>query len=256
MKTILTYIILGSLAVLTSSFAPLPSRATGIVAITKLPTLFMSDESFEAEVERMVQEEVAIKKKVSNLRNENGVEYAPWMNISKDDEEKIRALMREKAEARRRRQLQEQDVQGALLMDSQAQELSGTGLRSKIIDGNAVELEWATDSEASTKGFIIKRRAQKTKDFEVIASYETYGPLASKGVDGGVYRFMDENLTPGGYFYRVTECETNGAENDLSQCLVEIQTEEEQRGAVIAAIGVGITLAGLVLAGTIFDPMQ
>uniref|UniRef100_A0A7S3DNU3 Fibronectin type-III domain-containing protein n=1 Tax=Entomoneis paludosa TaxID=265537 RepID=A0A7S3DNU3_9STRA len=258
MKITLTYTILASCACMASAFAPVQPRSmNNVFCVKKSNTkMFMSEESIDEEVERMVQEEVATKQKISNLRNANGVEYAPWMNISKEDEQKIRAMMRDKAEARRRRQLQEQDVQGALLNDSQAQELSGTGLRSKIVDGNCVELEWATNREASTDGFVIKRRAAKTPDFEVIASYETYGPLASKGIDGGVYRFMDEDLAPGGYFYRVTECESNGAENDLSQCLVEIQTEEEQRGAVIAAAAVGIVLVGLVVAGSLLDPIQ
>mmetsp|Transcript_24717 Transcript_24717/g.56615 ORF Transcript_24717/g.56615 Transcript_24717/m.56615 type:complete len:264 (+) Transcript_24717:147-938(+) len=217
--------------------------------------LFMSsEETFEEEVERLVEEEMTVTKKISNLRNANGVEYAPWMKISKEEEERIRQTVKDKAAARLKRQQQEQDVQGALLVDSQAQELSGTGLRFNILNDNAVELEWATQREASTQGFLIKRRAAKTSDFEVIASYENYGPLASKGIDGGVYRYLDEDLAPGGYFYRVTECETNGAENDLSQCLVEIQTAEEQRGAVIAAVGVAVLLVGLFAAGALLDP--
>ena len=77
-----------------------------------------------------------------------------------------------------------------MYLDSQAQELSGTGLSYKIIDGQ-VELEWATKSETDTKGFIVKRRAAKTNDYSVIASYKDWGPLASKGVDGGIYRFLD-----------------------------------------------------------------
>jgi hypothetical protein len=35
--------------------------------------------SLEEEVEEMVQEEIRKTKKMSNLRNEKGVEYAPWM---------------------------------------------------------------------------------------------------------------------------------------------------------------------------------
>jgi len=216
----------------------------------------MAEETLDDEVERLVQEEVATTNKISNLRNANGVEYAPWMKISKEDEEKIRSMVKNKAEARRRRQLEEQDVRGALLNDSQAQELSGAGLRSKILDGNTVELEWATERETSTLGFIVKRRTAKMPDYEVIGSYDSYGPLASQGKDGGIYRFLDSELPPGGYMYRITECESNGAENDLSQCLVEIETEEEQRGAVIAAVGVVALLGVLVLVGSVLDPVQ
>jgi hypothetical protein len=211
--------------------------------------------SLEEEVEELTKEEVRKMKRASNLRNANGVEYAPWMNITPEEEAKIKSVMKQKAEARRKRQEQEQSVSGALLMDSQAQELSGGGLRSKIIDGE-VELTWATNSETSTKGYLIKRRPARTEEFEVIASYEDWGPLASKGPDGGVYAYLDTTVSPGGWVYRVTECETNGVQNDICQALVEIQTAEEQRGAVIAAVGIVVLGIVAVVAGIALDPMQ
>lgn len=211
-------------------------------------------QTLDEEVAELTAVEVKKMKKASNLRNANGVDYAPWMNISADEEDKIRQVMKEKAEARRKRQIQEQSVSGALLMDSQAQELSGGGLRTKIIDGE-VELEWATSSEANTKGFLVKRRPARTEEFEVIASFEDWGPLASKGTEGGAYRFLDTTVSPGGWVYRVTECENNGSENDICQTLVEIQTVEEQRGAVIAAISMGVLAVGAVVAGVVLDPV-
>lgn len=201
----------------------------------------------------MVQEEMKKKKKISNLRNAKGVDYAPWMKISKEDEEKIRQLMAEKAAARRRRQEQEREVSGALLYDSQAQELSGGGLQSKIV-GQDVQLEWATASEANTKGFVLKRRAAKTDNFQVIASYEDWQPLVSQGPNGGIYRFLDDTAGPGNWVYRVTECEKDGRESDICQCLVEIQTEEEQKGAILAAGGIVALLTVLIIAGAALDP--
>lgn len=212
------------------------------------------EQSLEEEVEELTQAEVRKMKRASNLRNSNGVDYAPWMNISAEDEAKIRQVMKEKAEARRKRQIQEQTVSGALLMDSQAQELSGGGLRTKIIDGE-VELEWATSSEANTLGFLVKRRPARTEGFEVIASYEDWGPLASKGPEGGAYRYLDTSVSPGGWVYRVTECEKNGNENDICQALVDVQTQEEQRGAVIAAVSIVVLGVAAVVAGIALDPV-
>lgn len=212
------------------------------------------EKTLDDEVEELTTAEMSKMKRASNLRNSNGVDYAPWMNISEDDENKIRQVMKEKAEARRKRQEQEKSVSGALLVDSQAQELSGGGLRSKIINGE-VELEWATSSEANTKGFVVKRRPARTEEFEVIASYEDWGPLASKGAEGGAYRYLDATVSPGGWVYRVTECEKNGSENDICQALVEVQTEDEQKGAVIAAVSiVAIGIAALA-AGILLDPV-
>ena len=211
--------------------------------------------SMEEEVELLVQKELNKTKRISNLRNENGVEFAPWMGISEDEENKIRSLMREKTEARRKRQLQEQDVSGNLFRDSQAQELSGTGLSAKIIGGD-VELTWATKTENDTKGFIVKRRAAKTNDYSVIASYADYGPLASKGKDGGVYRFLDETATPGGWVYRISEEDSMGNEADVCQCLVEVETEDEQKAAVIAGVGFGVFAIAAFVAGVAMDPMN
>mmetsp|Transcript_26193 Transcript_26193/g.53659 ORF Transcript_26193/g.53659 Transcript_26193/m.53659 type:complete len:279 (-) Transcript_26193:408-1244(-) len=213
----------------------------------------LSDMTLEDEVESMVQAEMKKTKKISNLRNANGVDYAPWMNISAEDEDKIRQLMKEKAEARRRRQEQEKSVSGNLYYDSQAQELSGTGLNYKIIGGE-VELEWATKSERDTKGFIVKRRPAKTEEFDTIASFEEWGPLQSKGVDGGIYRYLDSTVSPGGWVYRVSECDNFGTESDLCQCLVEVQTEDEQRAAVIAAVGIVAIGIAAVVAGLALDP--
>ena len=182
------------------------------------PAAEAEEQSVEEEVAQLTKDEVAKTVKVSNLRNANGVDYAPWMNMSAADEQKIQQVMKEKAVARRKRQEQEKSVTGNLYLDSQAQELSGTGLIAKPIDGE-VELEWATKTETNTKGFVVKRRPAKTEEFEVIASYENWGPLASKGMDGGVYRYLDTTSTPDGWMYHISECDNNGNEADLSQCL-------------------------------------
>jgi len=40
----------------------------------------------------------------------------------------------------------------------------------------------------------------------------------------------------------------------LSQCLVEIQTDEEQRNTVIAAVGIAVIAIGAVVGGLVLDP--
>lgn len=157
------------------------------------PEVDASNMTLDEEVEMLVEAEKAKMAKISKLSSANGVEYAPWMGVTEYEEAEIRKIMKEKTAARRMREEQQKDVSGNLYLDSQAQELSGTGLSYKIIDGQ-VELEWATKSETDTKGFIVKRRAAKTNDYSVIASYKDWGPLASKGVDGGIYRFLDVSL--------------------------------------------------------------
>mmetsp|Transcript_14843 Transcript_14843/g.32908 ORF Transcript_14843/g.32908 Transcript_14843/m.32908 type:complete len:286 (-) Transcript_14843:380-1237(-) len=181
----------------------------------------ISDESLdemtmEEEIEELVKKEMAQTKKISNLRNSNGVDYAPWMGISAEDEAKIRYNVEQRAIARRKRSEEEKSVSGNLYLDSQAQELSGTGLNYKMI-GDEVELEFATKSEKNTAGFIVRRRAAKTNDFVTLRSYEDWGPLASQGDDGGIYRYLDSSATPGGWVYRISEVDNSGNESDLCQ---------------------------------------
>lgn len=237
-----------------AAFAPRPQVSVSPFVKTQSTTVCF-EKSLEEEIEEMVQQEMNKTRRMSNLRNERGIEYAPWMKITAEDEKEIRKVMRDKAEARRKRKEQETQVQGSLLRDSAFQELSGTGLKYKVIDGD-VELEWTTGEESNTQGFIVKRRPAKTDEFEVLASYANYGPLQSKGSSGGVYRFLDDQVTPGGWVYRITEKDKSGAENDLSQCLVEIQTNEEQMATKIAAIGFGVLAIGAVVAGSLIDPLQ
>ncbi|KAL3766149.1 hypothetical protein ACHAWU_004149 [Discostella pseudostelligera] len=212
--------------------------------------------SMEEEIELLVQKELSKTRSMSKLRTSGGVEYAPWMGITESDEKMIRSMMREKTEARRKRQEQERNVSGNLYRDSQAQELSGTGLSYKIIDGSEVELTWATKTETNTKGFIVKRRAAKTNDYSVIASYNEYGPLMSKGKDGGVYRYLDSSVTPGGWVYRISEEDNMGNEADVCQCLVEVETADEQKAAVIAGVGFAVVALAAFVAGIAMDPMN
>ena len=234
---------------------PLPFFATTSTKAPKTPESPQDALSLEDEVEGMVQTALAKSRAISKLTSESGMEFAPWMNISEKDEDEMRQVMKEKAKARRKRDEETRSVSGNLYFDSQAQELSGTGLNWKKVSGG-VELEWATNEEKNCKGFIIKRRPAKTTDFSVIASYADWGPLVSKGADGGIYRFLDTTATPGGWVYRITECDTSEVESDVCQCLVEVQTEEEQRGAVFAAVGFAVLAIAAVVGGILLDPMD
>ena len=50
-------------------------------AATATATVDYDSMTMEEEVEELVREELGKTSKMSNLRNENGVDYAPWMGI-------------------------------------------------------------------------------------------------------------------------------------------------------------------------------
>ncbi|GMH94086.1 hypothetical protein TL16_g12803, partial [Triparma laevis f. inornata] len=235
----------------------LPLRAAGneIDAPIVSSDSEMDNLSLEEEIDLMTEKEIKKTKTVSNLRNQNGVDYAPWMQISAEDETKIRQLAKEKAEARRKRKEQEAEVQGSLFLDSQAQELSGLGLKYTCVSESEVELEWVTAGEEDTEGFIVRRRKARETEWEVLATYKDWKPLISQSTTGGTYRYTDDTVSLGGWVYRVSEVSPSQVESDLCQALVEVQSKGEKLQGVIAAVGFGIIAIGSVVAGVTLDPM-
>merc|ERR1719199_1619602 len=190
-------------------------------------------------------EEVArIKRKIES--------YAPWMNVDPE------AIARAK-KAREDRKAQAPTQVDAMNLDPQAAELNAaTGLNSKVLSEDEIELRWETTNEESNVGFIVQRRAGGESDFESIATYENFAPLKSKGVQGGVYVYLDaeSGLQPGTWVYRIVDCDTSGAKSAMCQKLVEIESKDEQ----MATLVVGGLIAGLALvfvaAGIFIDPIQ
>ncbi|CAM9947413.1 unnamed protein product [Chrysoparadoxa australica] len=169
--------------------------------------------------------------------NEQGRALAPWM-LDQFDPENLKKTEEAAAarKAARARAIEEASAQGDLARDPQQMELSGLGLRSKMI-GDDVELTWRTGDETGNKGFIISKRAGKSDAWQVVGSYANYPPLNSKGPDGGTYRFIDPETELGTWIYRVTDVNESGKKNDLCQALVEVQTEGEQAAVKIAVAG-------------------
>jgi len=126
------------------------------------------------------EDEMILKEvKASKMKTKAGVEYAPWLKVDAKEKKKLVQIAKEKKAIRQKQKEKELNLSGNLYYDSQSQELGGAGLNSKIIDGE-VELEWVTRRETNTAGYVLRRRAAKTENFEVIADYKSWGPLASK----------------------------------------------------------------------------
>eukprot|EP00640_Fibrocapsa_japonica_P002329 CAMPEP_0113934476 /NCGR_PEP_ID=MMETSP1339-20121228/1802_1 /TAXON_ID=94617 /ORGANISM="Fibrocapsa japonica" /LENGTH=277 /DNA_ID=CAMNT_0000936295 /DNA_START=69 /DNA_END=902 /DNA_ORIENTATION=- /assembly_acc=CAM_ASM_000762 len=199
-------------------------------------------EEFKADVERTA------KKLKYGTTSPSGVKYAPWMDI---DEEAVQmAIAARKSEVAQRKK----SVRGALAIDPQAGELSGLGLKTKLM-GDEVQLSWSTSDETNNVGFIVQRRRGGQEEFDVIASYEDWAPLNTKGPKGGDYSFVDDSgLETGSWVYRISDCDTAGNKNDICQALVEIEDESSVLVNKVALVA-GIALFGGLLAlGLILDP--
>ena len=190
-------------------------------------------------------EEVArIKRKIES--------YAPWMDVDPE------AIARAK-KAREDRKNQAPTQVDAMSLDPQAAELgAASGLQSKVLSEDEIELRWETTDEAGNVGFIVQRRAGGENDFESIASFENFAPLKTKGVQGGVYVYLDADsgLQPGTWVYRIVDCDTSGVRSAMCQKLVEIESKDEQMATFVVGGLIFALALVFVGAGLFIDPIQ
>ena len=178
-----------------------------------------------------------------NLFKDDGTPYAPWMADFPTEYDTTVIKSRT-------------DAKGKMAMDPQREELSGVGISWKML-GDELELKWTTGNEEGNVGFIVSRRQGKTETWEKIADYATApAELASKGREGGKYSFIVPDPSPGAWVYRVADIDRTGKVSDLSQTLVEIESEQDSRFQKIA-LAVLILILGVALAaGLSLDPMS
>ncbi|NWF50716.1 MAG: choice-of-anchor D domain-containing protein [Ignavibacteriaceae bacterium] len=88
------------------------------------------------------------------------------------------------------------------------------------IIGNDVELKWSTASETNNRGFEIQRLSinHKVKQWHNVGFVEGSGT----SINNNSYTFIDRNLTPGAYSYRIKQIDLDGRFNYTGEIAVEI----------------------------------
>lgn len=216
---------------------------------------FQSKQILQAKSEEELEEEEVqkeVRAKLKGLLNEEGVPYAPWLMRQVDIESTERMIRNRRR--RERENLALKDGSAAILTDAQGQEFAKS-LRYRILDDSSVELGWLTSEEtADNVGFIVQRRTEFEEEFTDIASYETYPPLNSKGTEGGFYTYIDQDVEPGIYSYRVVDINEKGQRSALCQAGVDVISSGDKLKTKVA-VGAFIAFAtGAVIATTVFGP--
>ncbi|HPG38799.1 MAG TPA: FlgD immunoglobulin-like domain containing protein [bacterium] len=91
--------------------------------------------------------------------------------------------------------------------------------------GQAVVLEWATESETDNLGFVLERANGVSATWQVIASYQTNAALQSRGNSTSCreYSFTDNTTVAGmNYQYRLSDVNINGSITVLSSLSIEV----------------------------------
>lgn len=251
----ITLLVLLALPCITLAFAPRLASVKQVtrshgrcgrrVAICNLARMTPEEE----EEERQVQEE--LQRKIKGLYNAEGKPYAPWLLNQVDLEASARAIR-----ARRRKEKEMMDSTGDVY-DPQGQEMSGLGLKYRVVNEKDVELGWVTGEENDNVGFMVfRRRADENDEFMEIASFKTYPPLNSKGREGGTYVYVDPDVEPGQYIYRVSDQDKKGKRTILCQVGVEVQSQSEKLKNVLIVGVFGALFVGGAIASLVLDNVQ
>jgi len=199
-------------------------------------------------IEELTDEERRTRAKILAVKK-----YAPWMSDITSPEA---IAAREEADRQRKSKKSEKLVGNRI--DPAKQEVAGAGLKLQLTmtdEGADVSLAWFTGSEEDNAGFNVMRKGRGDDDFKVIASFDKFQSLRSKGPGGGAYRFVDENVAPGPYLYKVQDVSaSSNFVTDVAQKGVEIETKEEASTNFAIVAGFLGVLGAITAVGIALDP--
>ncbi len=101
------------------------------------------------------------------------------------------------------------------------------------VTGNNVYLEWSTASETNNAGFEIERVTSSYLIANIgtspLQGWENIGFVKGKGTtsESKTYSFVDENLTPGIYSYRLKQIDFNGTIEYSKEVEVEVEVPNQ-----------------------------
>ena len=234
------------------------TRLSGLTAQTTRRTTPLRMSSVDEDEEAAIIEnakEIA-KKKRSNLYNEEGVAYAPWM-VRQVDEEAVAAARAMRGYEKRRDRIALEEKQGTVnILDAASSELTGLGLKAKALSDEEVELMWSTDDEEANRGFLVERKAVGYSDWDEIASYASWSPLKSKGTLGGAYKYVDATVSEGEWLYRIVAEQSDNSRAIVCQVGAAVENSGQQLQTKVIVGGFAFLFVAALVAGDLLDPIK
>ena len=210
----------------------------------------------EEEAEIIANAQKIAKKKRSNLYNEEGVAYAPWM-VRQVDEDAVAAARAMRGYEKRRERIALEEKQGTInILDAASSELTGLGLKAKVLSEDEVELTWSTDDEEANRGFLVERKAVGYSDWDEVASYQSWSPLKSKGTLGGAYSYIDATVSEGEWLYRIVAEQSDNSRAIVCQVGVSVENSGQQLQTKLVVGGFAALVLGALAAGALLDPIK
>lgn len=203
----------------------------------------------------MKDAEQIAKKKRSNMYNENGVAYAPWMT-RQVDEDAIATARALRTQEKRAQRLATQAKQGTVdILEAATSELTGLGLKTIVEDGE-VELLWDTNDEENNRGFVVEKKRVGASEWNEIATHATWAPLKSKGTLGGAYSYADPSSEEGEWLYRIVAEQVDNSRAITCQVGVAVESASQQLQTKIVVGAAAVLAVGFLAAGVFLDPIK
>jgi hypothetical protein len=219
-------------------------------------TLCYATDQDQEEAEIMADAENIAKKKRSNLYNENGVAYAPWMVRQVDEDAVADARAKRQYEKRLERVALEEKQGTVNILEAASSELTGMGLQATPLSDEEVELIWSTNDEEANKGFIIERKSVGSASWEEIATYTSWSPLKSKGTLGGSYKYLDSTASEGEFLYRIVAEQVDNSRAIVCQVGVTVENASAQLQTKIVVGFFAFLGVAAIAAGALLDPIK
>jgi hypothetical protein len=92
------------------------------------------------------------------------------------------------------------------------------------VNESDVTLNWTTSTETNNQEFEILRSAQNDNNWNQIGFIEGHGTTTEENV----YSFVDKNLEPGSYSYKLVQIDFDGTRNESEVVTVEILNQPDE----------------------------
>jgi len=226
------------------------------IGARRLALRAVDDMTEEEEAELIAEAQAIAKKKRSNLYNEDGVAYAPWM-VRQVDEDAIAAAREMRKYKKRVDRQAVEEKQGAVnILDAASSELSGIGLKAKALSDEEVELNWGTNDEEANKGFVVEKKRVGFSEWVEVASHTTWAPLKSKGTLGGAYTYVDVDASEGEWLYRIVAEQADNSRAITCQVGLTVENAGQQLQTKIVVGAFGAIALAVFAAGLLLDPIK
>ncbi|WP_456408696.1 FlgD immunoglobulin-like domain containing protein [Caldithrix abyssi] len=99
---------------------------------------------------------------------------------------------------------------------------------TSTVSGEAILLQWATQSEIDVLGFEIQRALDESGPFETIATYKDHPELKASGSTSAetAYRFIDQNVQPNfTYWYKLISHDLDGSRQTFGPISATVQKD-------------------------------